>query len=85
MEKVLFTWFKQKRSAALPISGDMLKTKVTDLAKIMNVTADFKASSGWLQGFKDRPEVTGRTICGESKAVDDITVQHWNEEILRVS
>ena len=80
LEKALFTWFQQNRAAALPISGDMLKAKVIDLAKIMNVTADFKASSGWLQGFKDRHGITGRTICGESKAVDDITVQHWNEE-----
>ena len=44
--------------------------------------ANFKASSGWLQGFKDRRGITGKTICSESKAVDDVTVQHWNEEVL---
>lgn len=83
LEKALFIWFQQKRAAGLPISGDMLKAKAIDLAKTtMSITADFKASSGWLQGFKDRHGITGRNICGESKAVNDVTVQHWNKEVL---
>ena len=66
----------KKRTAALSVSGDMLKSKAIDF------TVDFKASSGWLQGFKDHHGIAGRTICGETKAVDDVMVQHWNEEIL---
>ena len=67
-----------KMGCSSPINGDMLNAKAIDLAKIMNITADFKASSGWLQGFKDGHGITGRTICSESKVVD-ITVQHWNQ------
>ena len=77
LEKALFIWLQKKQASALPVSGDMLKAKVIDF------TADFKASSGWLQGFKDLHGIAGRSIYGESKVVDDITVQHWNEEVLR--
>ena len=51
-------------------------------ANAIHFTADLKASSGWLQGFKDCHGIVARTILGESKAVDDVMVQHWNEEVL---
>ena len=48
----------------------------------MNITSDFKASTGWLAGFKERHGITGRTISGESNAVDDVTVNHWKTNVL---
>lgn len=60
----------------------MLQEKSLDFARQLNVTGDFKESLGWLQKFKARHGITGRTVCGESASVDVTSVEHWKKDVL---
>lgn len=73
LEKELYAWFRLKRASGRHINGDVLKAKAIEFAKILNINEEFKASSGWLQGFKDRHGIVGKNT-GE----EEITEQHWN-------
>lgn len=65
VDKAVFTWFLDTRARNVPISGAILQQKAKDFACILGHD-DFKASNGWLQGFKSRHGVVGRVISGES-------------------
>ncbi|XP_046608718.1 tigger transposable element-derived protein 6-like [Neodiprion virginianus] len=77
LDKALLTWFQQKRAANIPVSGPMLQEQALIFAKKLNVTADFKASAGWVFKFKKRCGITGRSVCGEANSVDEATVEQW--------
>ncbi|KAH6946059.1 hypothetical protein HPB50_011356 [Hyalomma asiaticum] len=53
VDKAVFTWFLDSRARNVPISGTILQQKAKDFASILGHD-DFKASNGWLQGFKSR-------------------------------
>ncbi|KAH6929235.1 hypothetical protein HPB50_025202 [Hyalomma asiaticum] len=61
VDKAVFTWFLDTRARNVPISGAILQQKAKDFASILGHD-DFKASNGWLQGFKSRHGVVGRKI-----------------------
>lgn len=71
LEQALFSWLKLKQAQCFPISGPMLQEKALDFAKQLNITGDFKASMGWVQKFKARHGIIGRTYRGKSAGVDD--------------
>ncbi|KAH9367521.1 hypothetical protein HPB48_009075 [Haemaphysalis longicornis] len=54
----------------MPVSGSLLQRKARDFACIMGYDS-FVASSGWLQRFKERHDIVGRAVCGESQSVDE--------------
>ncbi|KAH7931698.1 hypothetical protein HPB51_029726 [Rhipicephalus microplus] len=41
---------------------------------------NFVASSGWLQRFKERHDIVGRAVCGESQSVDEAEATKWAKE-----
>ncbi|XP_072141997.1 tigger transposable element-derived protein 6-like [Dermacentor andersoni] len=76
VDKAVFTWFLDTRARNVPISGAILQQKAKDFACILGHD-DFKASNGWLQGFKSRHGVVGRVISGESASADSDAAASW--------
>lgn len=54
LDKVLYEWFKQRRSEGLHITGPLLCEKARDLHKELNIEVPYIFSTGWLTRFKQR-------------------------------
>ncbi|XP_060065142.1 tigger transposable element-derived protein 6-like [Ylistrum balloti] len=68
-ETALLKWFTHARDNNLPVTGPMLKAKAKDLAEKIG-EQNFACSTGWLDRFKDRHNISFKKICGEAKSVD---------------
>lgn len=79
VERAVFKWFLDTRAVNLPVSGALLQRKARDFACIMGYD-NFVASSGWLQRFKERHDIVGRAVCGESQSVDEAEATKWAKE-----
>lgn len=84
LEKSLFIWFKQTRDKDIPVSGTLLKEKAKKFADSLKID-DFKASNGWLDGFKKRHSISFRKICGEEKAVNSEVCESWLEDLPKLT
>ncbi|KAE9546906.1 hypothetical protein FO519_009882 [Halicephalobus sp. NKZ332] len=82
LEKAILMWFRQVRSQNVAVSGSLLKEKAIKLAKELGIEG-FKASSGWLDNFKERHSIKFRTKQGEGASVDLEVVENWRQEVLR--
>lgn len=76
VEKSLHKWFIDARARNIPISGPMLQQKAKNFAFILGAE-NFNASSGWLQRFKTRFDIVGKTVSGESEDANDEEIQKW--------
>lgn len=63
-ERVL-KWFKQSREKKVPLSGLLIKAKAEEFALQLE-KHNFKASNGWLDGFKERNGICFKTASGKS-------------------
>ncbi|UYV77601.1 hypothetical protein LAZ67_15001684 [Cordylochernes scorpioides] len=79
LDKCVLKWFKQARDKKIPVSGPLIRIKAEQFATEMGKT-DFKASSGWLDGFKERNKISFKTICGEIGAVN-LQLDGWEDVI----
>ena len=50
LEEALAIWISNALSANKTITGEIIITKATDFAKLMNIE-DFTGSTGWLNNF----------------------------------
>ncbi|UYV69059.1 hypothetical protein LAZ67_6002201 [Cordylochernes scorpioides] len=80
LDKCVLKWFKQARDKKIPVSGHLIRSKAEQFATEMGKT-DFKASSGWLDGFKERNKISFKTICGESGAVNLQVAEQWKNNL----
>jgi hypothetical protein len=64
LESLLATWFKQARGSNAVISGALLREKALHIATRFGIE-DFKASNGWINGFKQQHSVVYKTVLGE--------------------
>ncbi|UYV84958.1 hypothetical protein LAZ67_X004120 [Cordylochernes scorpioides] len=71
VDEALLQWFKQARSAALPVNGPLLSEKAKTLALEFGLK-DFTGSGGWIERWKARHGIKLRNICGESADVNQI-------------
>ncbi|UYV83045.1 TIGD4 [Cordylochernes scorpioides] len=79
VDEALLQWFKQARSAALPVNGPLLSEKAKTLALEFGLK-DFTGSGGWIERWKARHGIKLRNICGESADVNHATFGHWKGE-----
>lgn len=79
VEKAVFNWFLEIRASGTPVSGALLQQKARNFACIMGHD-DFVASDGWLQRFKERHDIVGRAVSGESLSVDREAAVAWIEK-----
>ena len=70
LDQALYTWFIQQRSTGTPISGPLLQEKAKHFSMQLNgESADhesFRASTGWLDKFKNRHGMRNLSIQGVS-------------------
>ncbi|XP_069701125.1 uncharacterized protein [Periplaneta americana] len=60
-------WFKEMRTLNIPLTGPNVCKKALSFASVLGVP-NFKASSGWLQRFKDRHGITFiKVVAGEER------------------
>jgi hypothetical protein len=81
LEILLPAWFKQAKGSSAVISGSLLREKALHIATRLGIE-DFKASNGWITGFKQRHSVVYKTALGDCKSVDSSTVEEWRKEQL---
>lgn len=79
---VLHRWYSLARSQGYTISGPILQEKAKMIANELGIAEnDFSASSGWLQKFLMRNNISLFTISGESAIVDLNKIQSWKENL----
>lgn len=65
LDDALYLWFAQKRSEGIPLSGPLVSEKALVFNQKFNGDPEFKASSGWLERFKNRHGIRELNIQGE--------------------
>ncbi|XP_065357188.1 tigger transposable element-derived protein 4-like [Calliphora vicina] len=80
IDKLCYEWFVKARNKAIPLSGTLIRSKAKEIAENMNF-ADFSASSGWLERFKKRHNISFRTISGEAASVNQNDVINFTEKV----
>ena len=81
LDAPVFKWFLNMRSQKVSLSGGIIQEKASIYAKELN-TENFKASNGWLRRWKERRNITFKTISGESNSVTSEMVNAWKETSL---
>ena len=81
VEQAVFNWFLNIRSQNVPLSASMIQEKAVIFAKEVN-TENFQASDGLLQHWKERNNISFKTVSGESKSVTPEMVNAWSETSL---
>ena len=76
IDSKLFEWFQVQRQKNITISSYILLEKADQIAKEEEVT-NFICHPSWIERFKKRHSITLKTICGESKAVNQQSVNEW--------
>uniref|UniRef100_A0A1B6KQS9 HTH CENPB-type domain-containing protein n=1 Tax=Graphocephala atropunctata TaxID=36148 RepID=A0A1B6KQS9_9HEMI len=80
VDNCVLKWFKQARDKKIPLSGPLIRAKAEQFAKELG-KKNFKASTGWLDGFKDRNKITFKAVCGESGAVNQQEANQWKQDL----
>uniref|UniRef100_A0A0N5BIQ4 HTH CENPB-type domain-containing protein n=1 Tax=Strongyloides papillosus TaxID=174720 RepID=A0A0N5BIQ4_STREA len=75
----LYTWFQSNNN--LIITGDILKEKGKELARIHNVDG-FTGSNGWLQKFKTRYNIKYKKFHGEAGESDHLSADIWKSQVV---
>ncbi|KAJ8889802.1 hypothetical protein PR048_009306 [Dryococelus australis] len=70
VDECVLKWFKHARDQKIP---------VMTLGKNY-----FKASHGWLDGFKSRNQIVFKSVCGESGDVDVQAANEWKTDLLEI-
>ncbi|XP_062606705.1 tigger transposable element-derived protein 6-like [Saccostrea cucullata] len=80
-DQAVLQWFKTARDQNVPVSGPLLIAKAQEFASQLG--DEFKCTTGWLERFKERHNITFKRVCGESKAVNEGTDQmtEWSSTL----
>ncbi|XP_033222475.1 tigger transposable element-derived protein 2-like [Belonocnema kinseyi] len=54
LDAAVFEWYKQARDSGDPLSGPIIQEKARSLNEQLHGPQSFKASNGWLEGFRRR-------------------------------
>lgn len=80
VDQCVLKWFKQTRDKNTPVSGPLLRSKAEQFATELE-KPNFKASTGWLDGFKERNKISFKFVCGESGAVNKQDANQWKKDL----
>ena len=69
LDEAMTKWLQEARSRDVRISGELLLSTAKQMAEKLGIS-DFKASRGWLDGWKTRKGIKLRAISGEAKSAD---------------
>lgn len=80
IDRLCYEWFIKARSKAIPMSGPLLKSKAKEIAESLGYHS-FRASDGWLHKFRNRHNITFKTISGEAASVNPEDVVAFFDKI----
>ena len=80
INQLCWEWFCDRTSRQAPVSGPLLKEQALVFAEQLCITT-FKASTGWLDSFKKRHQISGASMVGESGSVDKGLVEDWTQKL----
>ena len=78
LDAAVFKWFLNLRSQNVGLSGNIIQEKASIYAKELNIE-NFEASDGWLRRWKERRNITFKTVSGKSNSVTSEMVNAWKE------
>src|SRR5687767_14938177 len=84
IDQALAIWVEQALNASLDLSGNILKEKAMTFAELLNKN-DFKASEGWLSGFKERHNIKEYVKHGEAGSAPILELPIYREQIKSVT
>lgn len=77
VEKALYAWFLETRAKNIPVDGPMLMEKAKWFATALGED-NFTGGTGWQQRFKNRYDIVGKTLSGESGATSsNNSIEKW--------
>ena len=80
----VYEWFVAQRGKNIPINGPVLQEYAREIGKQLYGSDKFKASNGWLEKFRTRYNINFRVISGESRAVNQNTIDDWKSRLLSI-
>jgi hypothetical protein len=80
----VYEWFVAQRAKNIAISGPILQEYARQIGNKFNNSEKFKASNGWLEKFRTRYNISFRVISGESRAVDQGTIDDWKSRLRNI-
>ena len=80
IDQELYQWFFRMRANNVELSCDLLIHQAKLIAASKNVDI-FKASKGYVEGFKSRYNVVSKKLHGEGAAVNTEVVDDWFAKI----
>ena len=82
IEEAMGTWFNQIiLKPNITIDGNMLRKQATIFSELLNIK-DFKSSSGWLDGWKKRNNISFKAVVGEGGLVDPKVIENYRNVVL---
>ena len=81
LDDLIFKWLLTVRSRNVVVSASILKTKAKELAEKINIKG-FQASDGWLDRWKNRYNVSFKTVYGEGNSCTAEMTTPWKETTL---
>ncbi|XP_041082893.1 tigger transposable element-derived protein 4 [Polyodon spathula] len=81
VEAALLQWFIQAETRQIPVSGPLLMEKANRLAQGLGLL-DFKATSGWLERWKERNSIRFKKQRGEKQEAGVFTAERRVVELL---
>ena len=88
LNKAFFKWFMPARSSNKSMCGLALQEKTIDLAKKQQQQqqqleiANFEASTGWVDRWKERNNVKFKTVSCLEKSCTTVTTGPWKETLV---
>ena len=65
VDHAIFNWFLDMRSQSVPLSASTIQENTIIFAKELS-TENFQGSDGWLQRWKQRNNISIKTVFGEA-------------------
>jgi hypothetical protein len=85
IDAALTIWFMQALPKNIVITGEVLQQKARDFAKAFDISDDnFKASEGWLDGFKKRHHIQEYNRSGEANSAPLATLDDEREKLYQL-
>ena len=81
VDQCIFNLFLNMRSQNVPLSASMIQEKAVIFAEELN-TENFQASDDWLRRWKERNDISFKTVSGESRSVSPEMVNAWSKTSL---
>jgi len=79
VDSVLYQWFREQRSAGIPLDGPLIQAKARFFAEALGI-ANFSASNGWFDKWKRRFDIHFQKLHGEAASAPTRDKENWLDD-----